>query len=377
MSIRRRLFLLPLLTATLLHAQDRKQNGPDVYTQVRRVVALGDVHADRDVLVTLLRQAKVMGPNDTKWTGGDTHLVLTGDFVDRGPDSAAVIDLLMELERQAQKAGGRVHALIGNHEAMNIYGDLRYVSAEDFASYRTKDSEKLRETQLRATLEQLKATGTPPADEEAFRRQFLAEVPLGWVEQRLAFLPTGKYGKWLLKQNSVVRINDAIYLHGGISAKYVARKLREINDGVRKELSESALNLKGGISQDEEGPLWYRGLVQDPEDSEPVIQLVNRTIETLEVKHIVVGHTPQPAIMPRFGGKVIAIDVGMSRAFEGSPAFLLVEGGKYYAVHRGRQLELPVNGEEPWEYLNAAALLEPVNSRLRDLVERRTVPPPR
>ena len=69
------------------------------------------------------------------WTGGKTHLVQTGDVVDRGPDSRAVMDLLMKLEKQAAAAGGAVHALIGNHEAMDVYGDLRYVSPGEFASY--------------------------------------------------------------------------------------------------------------------------------------------------------------------------------------------------------------------------------------------------
>jgi hypothetical protein len=373
----RRSFLAALLVAFVLapvpaqqKSNERKQNGPDVFTQVRRVVAFGDIHADRPVLEALLRQAGLIGPNNTNWTGGDTHLVLAGDFLDRGPSSGAVLDLLMALEAQAQRAGGRVHAVIGNHEAMNIYGDLRYVSPEDFAWYRDKDSEKRREAQMQAVLRQLKLNGRAPADEAAWRAQFLSEIPLGWVEQRLAFTPAGKYGKWLLKQNAIVRINDAIYLHGGISQKYVTYTIQEINDRVRAELSGDPLNLRGGICQDDEGPLWYRGLALAAEDDEQTAALVNRILEAQQVKHVVIGHTPQPAILPRFGGKVIVIDVGVSRLLDGPPAFLLVEDGKYWAVHRGRKLDLPVDGGPVNEYLNAAALLEPVTSRLRTLVER-------
>ena len=352
---------------------DKKLTGPDVFTQVRRIVAIGDIHADPDALLVLLRQAGLIGPKDTKWTGGDTHLVLTGDYVDRGPNAAAVLDLLMALEPQAQRAGGRLHALIGNHEAMNMYGDLRYVSPEDYATYRNKDSEKKRDAQMQAALEQLKASGMPPADEAAWRTQFQTEVPLGWVEQRLAFLPTGKYGQWLLKRNAVVRINDTIFLHGGISAKYVTWSLPMINEKIRMELSDPT-NLKDGISQDEQGPLWYRGLAESPETNADISGLVNRILETQGVKHIVIGHTPIPAIMPRFGGKVITIDVGISRAYDSARAFLLIEDGKYSVVHRGQKLELPVSGGPLDQYLGAAARLEPPNSRLKNLVEKSAIP---
>jgi len=352
---------------------DKKLNGPDVFTQVRRIVAIGDVHADPDALLVLLRQAGLIGPKDTKWTGGDTHLVLTGDYVDRGPNAMAVLDLLMALEPQAQRAGGRVHALIGNHEAMNLYGDLRYVSPEDYATYRNKDSEKKRDAQMQSALEQLKASGMPPADEAAWRTQFQTEVPLGWVEQRLAFLPTGKYGQWLLKKNAVVRINDAIFLHGGISAKYVTWSLPMFNEAIRMELSDPT-NLKNGVSQDDQGPLWYRGLAEAQETNADVASLVNRILETQGVNHIVIGHTPIAAIMPRFGGKVITIDVGISRAYDSARAFLLIENGKYSVVHRGQKLELPVTGGAVNQYLTAAAALEPPNSRLRNLVEKSGIP---
>ena len=82
-----------------------------------------------------------------------------------------------------------------------------------------------------------------------------------------------------------------------------------------------------------------------------------------------VGHSPQVAVLPRFDGKVIAIDVGLSKSFDGPPAFLLIEDGKYFAVHRGRRLELPVDGGNVHEYLRSAATLEPDNSRLRGRFE--------
>lgn len=341
----------------------------DTFTGVSRVVAFGDIHGDYQRLLELLRSAGLADAKNT-WSGGATHLVLTGDFVDRGDHSAQVMDLLMELEPQARKAGGSLHALIGNHEAMNLYGDLRYVTKEDFAGYQARNSRELQEQQMRAAWEQLKDQGNAPSDEAAWRKKFQEEHPLGWVERGLAFQPNGKYGKWLRQQNAIIRINDAVFLHGGISRKYAGLSISEINSRVRKELSDFS-KLSQGIVTDDEGPLWYRGMAQLPEDDRDLLALLPRILAKHQVQHVVIGHTPQIAVMPRFDGKVIVIDVGLSKPFDGPPAFLLIEDGKYYAVHRGRRLELPVNGGNVLEYLGAAAALEPAQSRLRRAIQNR------
>jgi hypothetical protein len=120
------------------------------------------------------------------------------------------------------------------------------------------------------------------------------------------------------------------------------------------------------------GPLWYRGLAQLPDDDPDMAALLPRVLKTQEAGHIVIGHTPQLAVMPRFGGQVIAIDVGLSKPFNGPPAFLLTEDGKYFAVHRGRRLELPLAGGNVLEYLrSAAAALEPSDTRLRRSIQNR------
>ena len=107
--------------------------GQAEWTGVERVVAVGDVHGDYGGFVEVLRSAGVIDQK-LRWTGGKTHLVQTGDVPDRGADSRKAMDLLMNLEKQAAKAGGQVHALIGNHEAMNLYGDLRYTVPGEFAA---------------------------------------------------------------------------------------------------------------------------------------------------------------------------------------------------------------------------------------------------
>src|SRR5450631_294869 len=150
----------------------------DTFSDIRRVVAFGDIHGDYPRFVELLHTAGLVDSKNA-WTGGATPLVLVGDFVDRGDHSAQVMDLLIDLEPQARKAGGQLHALIGNHEAMDLYGDLRYVTKEDFAGY---------------------ASATKGG---ARRKNSEDEHPLGWAEQRQAFQPDGKYGKWLRQLNTI------------------------------------------------------------------------------------------------------------------------------------------------------------------------------
>jgi calcineurin-like phosphoesterase family protein len=340
----------------------------DSFDNVERVVAIGDIHGDFERLVSLLRTAKLID-NNNGWIGAKSHLVLTGDFLDRGPESRKVMDLLIELGPQAEAAGGRIHPLIGNHEAMNVYGDLRYVSKGDYDSYRAPNSADLRNKAMSAALNDARRNGQAPESDAAFRKTFQDEHPLGWVEQRSLFSANGTYGKWLRKQNAVIRINDSLYLHGGISPKYASMSREEMNRRIREELDDFS-KIPKGIASDPDGPLWYRGLAELPENDPTMPAHLERVLSAQQVRHIVISHTPQLAILPRFGGKVIVIDVGLSNFYGGPPAFLLFENPKYYAVHRGRQLDLPVTAAgSVIQYLREAATLDPVDSRLRKAVK--------
>jgi hypothetical protein len=188
---------------------------------------------------------------------------------------------------------------------------------------------------------------------------------LGYAEHRRELGPTGKYGKWIRSHNAVIKINNALFLHGGIGPKYVDLKLQMINERVRDEL-EDFTKLQGGTVMDSEGPLWYRGLAQGDEKAlEPHVKAV---LQTHQAERIVIGHTPtEGAIVPRFGGKVILIDVGLSRVFDARPrsACLLIENGKAYALHRGKRLELPSDSSSGLlNYLKQAAALDPSPSSL-------------
>jgi hypothetical protein len=314
--------------------------GPGAFGQyefqgVQRIVAVGDIHGGFDQLTDVLRSAGVIDKRN-RWAGGKTHLVQVGDMVNRGPASRRVMDLLMNLEGQARRAGGHVHVLLGNHEAMNLYGDLRYLAPADWAAYRSSESAELRERFWELSVPQAQRA------DPAFRKQWEAEHPLGWVEHRQAFAPDGRYGKWLRARPVIVKIDGLVFVHAGIGPKYASWTLDRLNDAARAELQDFS-RLEDGVVLDDEGPLWYRGLAQAPE--EELAGHVDAVLAHLGARHMVIGHTPmREGIQPRFGGKVLLIDTGMTPSYGGRPACLVVEGGRFREVDaqgKSRDLNVP------------------------------------
>jgi hypothetical protein len=301
---------------------------------VERVVAVGDVHGSFDQFTTVLRQAGVIDEKN-RWSGGKTHLVQLGDVPDRAPDTRKVLDLLMDLEKQAKKAGGMVHALIGNHEAMNMYGDLRYATPEEFASFRTSRSEEIREHFWQQHLEEQKAQGKTGQATAEEKKAWEAERPLGFFEHRFEFGSNGKYGKWIRDHHAMIRINDTLFLHGGISPKYASLPLKELNKQIRKELSDFK-HIPGGVAADPEGPLWYRGLAVAPEGE--IASHLDALLTFHGAKRIVIGHTPTKGLpVARFGGKVILADVGLGVAYGGRLACVILENGESLALSNGQK----------------------------------------
>lgn len=330
----------------------------DTFPAADRIVAVGDVHGDFGQFVTVLRQAGLIDERN-RWIGGRTHLVQTGDVPDRGPDTRKVLELLMELEGQAAKAGGQVHALIGNHEAMNILGDLRYVTPAEYEAFRSGTAEALQQRAFKALADSTRK------DDAAYREQWLADHPLGWVEHRLAYEGNGRYGTWIRGHQAAIRIGDYLFVHGGIGPKVAGQSLAEMNRAVRQSLEPGA---NGAAAMDPEGPLWYRGLTGG--DQAPSQDEVDQMLTHFGAKHLVIGHTPTAgAVMPRYEGRVIMVDVGMSAAYGGPPASLVIEGGVPYALHRGTRLPLPMGGDI-LAYLKAAAALDPQPSRLSKLIDQ-------
>jgi len=225
---------------------------------VDRIVAIGDLHGDYGHYLAVLQAAGVVDRRG-RWIAGDTHLVQTGDIPDRGPDTRRIIAHMAALARQARKRGGRVHNLLGNHEAMNVYGDLRYVDPGEYRAFADQRSAALRDRYYEASMDAL-AESDParhaalPAD---FREQWDREHPLGWVEHRSAWDPRwdpeGELYRWTLRTQVAIQLNDLVFVHGGIGSAYCGNSLESLTAMARAALRASD-PATPGILQDEARP---------------------------------------------------------------------------------------------------------------------------
>ena len=300
---------------------------------IERIVAIGDVHGAYDRFVEILKVTGIID-NELRWAGGRTHVVQTGDILDRGDDSRKAMDLLRRLERPAESAGGALHALLGNHEVARMLGDLRYVAPGEYAAFATSNSESTRDAYLK----------TLPGG----RDELIKQMPLGFVEMRQAFGRDGDYGRWLRQLPVAAKINGFMFLHGGISPAVAPLGCAEINDQVRRELTndleKTRANPLVSLAARADGPLWYRGLAQEPDTFAPQ---VTEILAKAHARAIVVGHTVTPTsrITTRFDGRVIEIDTGMQPAYipNGRASALEIRGGEATAIYVDRRdpVELP------------------------------------
>ena len=328
---------LPLMMAALASAlpggaapRAAAADLPCEFDNIERIVAVGDVHGAYDRLIEILKAADLLDARG-RWAGGKTHLVQLGDVVDRGPDSRKVIDFYRRLEKDANSAGGRVHYLMGNHEAMRLLRDLRYVTPGEYDAFATGDSKNLRQ-QLAETVP------------EGQRAKLIADTPLGMIELIQAFSPKGAYGSYLVGLNSVVRINGILFMHGGLSPTVAAMSCVTINSTVRRELSadldKTRADPQVSLVAREDGPLWYRGLAQEPDTFAPEF---DKILEAAHAKAIVVAHTVQTTgrVGVRFDNRVFLMDTGMQPEYVkgGRASALEIKGRTFTAIYvDGRQV---------------------------------------
>lgn len=344
------------------------------FSGVDRVVAISDVHGAYDAMLATLAQAGVIDTS-LAWNGGTTHLVITGDLLDRGPDSRQVMDLIMRLEGESAAAGGRVHQLIGNHEVMNLVGDLRYVALSEYAAFAADESDAERERWF----QRYRSEQPPDADEALFRETFNKLAPPGFFGHRRAFRADGYYGKWLLEKPLMVVIDGTAFVHGGISPYVAEHGLEGVNGTMKAELlhyvtelgaleDQAVLSPTDGFydhvslltAQSEAGqlsgpvmvsakavmelndaaihgpnsPLWYRGSVGcgDLTGSDAL----NAGLTRIGATRVVIGHTPTVTrrVLQRLDGRVIEIDTGILAAwYKGSGNALLIEGDTLTVVN--------------------------------------------
>jgi hypothetical protein len=351
----------------------------DRVTGAQRIVAFADVHGAYDELVAILRETAVIDES-LHWRAGNTHLVSTGDLLDRGPGSRQVLDLLMRLEGEAREAGGAVHLTLGNHEVMNLVGDLRYVSAEEYAAFAGKEDDTLRDQAWARIVAQ---------EPTAVRAEFDTQFPRGYFAHREAFSPTGKYGAWLRGKPFVLVVNDTAFVHGGLTPMVAELGLEGTNARMQADVAEylqtwanfatesaivrpvafddrpAMLTARGAEAQSQaltemqaklvanDSPIWYRGQAL----CYPLTEIDNleAALRTLGVARVVEGHTPAEngRVRSRFDGRLILLDTGMLKpAYNGTPSALVFENGQWSVAYADRpgqrfQPEVPARAVGP------------------------------
>ena len=259
-----------------------------VYNKVSKIAALSDIHGQYEVTTTLLKNNKIIDTSEN-WAYGDGHFVIVGDVFDRGPKVTELLWLIYKLEKQAEKAGGKVHYLLGNHEYMVMLNDLRYIN------------KKYRQTEriLRTHYNDLYGKETV-------------------------------LGRWLRSKATIITINDNLFVHGGISSEFIKSgfNLETTNQKLRQALMEDERDEKWesiyGNYYDIDAPVWYRGYFSEEFKKEQIKQL----LRALKVKHIVVGHTSQTQIESLFKNRIFAVDTSIKNGISGE--LLFIETDNFY-----------------------------------------------
>ncbi len=246
------------------------------FEQPEKLFAISDIECSFLNTVSMLQAGRVID-EDYNWIYGKNHLVVNGDVFSRGLDMVALLWLLYKLDNESQQAGGKMHLTIGNHEAMNLKGDVRYVMQRYL--------------------------------------DFCNDMKLDYAS---LFDEHTELGRWLRTKYTIVRIGRTLFVHAGISKELMALGLHteQINDIVRRDLGKqtSELGEHARVIFGSNGPHWYRGMVLVGESRNPIFaEEIKPILAHYDVDRVVVGHCKGDDIYKLRDKLVVVIDVNHTR----------------------------------------------------------------
>jgi hypothetical protein len=271
-----------------------------IFRKAEKIFAISDIEGNFFDFVLSLKNNQIIDEN-FNWTFGTGHLVLLGDFVDRGKYVTQVLWLIYKLEQEAEIAGGKVHYLLGNHEQMNLMDDFRFVDV---------------------------------------RYKILA-YKLG-IEYHEFYTDLTEFGAWLRTKNVVEKIERSIFVHAGISDTLLSMNFSIPR--INRIFREVFLTPQPRIDHDaylvlfEYGVLWYRGFITEEKEYPKISQKsVEKILEAYNADRFVVGHTIVRDISTDYKGKIIRLDVDHYRNIASG---ILINGDKIYKVMETGEKEL-------------------------------------
>lgn len=281
------------------------------------IFVFGDTHGEFDRVTRLLRASGLIDDR-LRWAGSRAHLVFSGDLMDRGADVTRLLWFVYGLERQVRAAGGQLHLLLGNHETMVMLNDLRYTSAKEM---------------------------------------YIAQMhEVGY--SRMYDARESTLGKWLVRKPAVLRIDDVLFAHGGVSSDFISYTLQSFDDSLRTFITEdlfyrwsdstavipverSALERREHFFLDPNSVFWFRGYAR----SDTLGNTLSRVLRRFDSRLHVIGHTPTPSIEQRYDARLINAH---GPEFASEMLLLVREGAgwKRFSIDAaGKRAELPIRSD--------------------------------
>jgi hypothetical protein len=267
------------------------------------VMAIGDLHGDVQAARTALQIAGAIDEQD-RWIGGNLVVVQLGDVLDRGDGEREILDLFERLAPEAHAAGGKLLPLLGNHELMNVQGDLSYVTPAGFDAF----------------------DDVPDLD---LQSPLLSGFSAKEKRRAAAFVQGGPYAKKLAKQNVVAIVGDSLFVHGGVLPKHVDYGLDAINYDAKAWMLWDDLDIPAALDA-EDSPVWDRSF---GEETSTDCGVLDQVLASTGTKRLVVAHTPQlDGITQGCEDKLFRIDTGMSAYYGGPVEVLEIAGPDVWIV---------------------------------------------
>ena len=268
---------------------------PSIYNYSSgKIFVVSDVEGNFPFFEKLLKSNKIID-DKFNWTFGNNHLVLLGDFFDRGTQVFESLWLIYKLEAEAEKQGGKVHFILGNHDIMNLEGDFRYV-----------------------------------------KKKYLINADSLNLEYKNWISGNSELGTWLRSKNVVEKINNKLFLHAGLSPNIVktGKSLEDINIIISKNINIKPTTEELKLLKNQESPYWYRGYFTSQDGYRQVTQKeIDNICNYYKINHIIVGHTPVDEIKTYYNKKVIGIDVLRENEIgKNTPSALIIENNIFFAV---------------------------------------------
>jgi hypothetical protein len=311
---------------------------PSVLPPVKRIIVIGDLHGDWEMTIKSLKIGKVIDSNN-KWIGGETIVVQVGDQIDRcrfsgiachlptatKNDEASdmkILNFFTSLHQEAQKVGGAVYSIIGNHELMNVKGDMRYVSHDnvrEFDDYETTEGEIIKD---------------------------------GMEARKWAFTPGNPIANFLgcTRQLSLI-IGSNLFVHAGIipkiAKKYGVQDMNQILSLYLWDKLNDNSNHDDLLDSSDYSPLWNRVFGNKTKSSQSCDSLMSPLKEIYKVDRMFIGHNPQTesGITNTCNGRVWLTDYGASNAFNEFDTFYL-ENNTRSEVREAQVLEILEDGKQ-------------------------------